>query len=138
MRIGQAGAPAQAPASRRAAPRRHGESFAVTEDDVGDAPELPAATASAQASAVVVLSAGPAGGGLQADTAANRKAAGHGRAMLGALAGLQAAALGGDGAAAHQALAELACAVPEAADPGLGAVLQAIAQRAAIELARSE
>ena len=138
MWIGQAGAPAQAAASRRAAPRQRGESFAVTEDDSGNAPELPAATAPAQASAVVLLSAGPAGGGRQADPAADRKAAGHGRAMLGALAGLQAAALGGGGAAAHQALAELARAVPEAADPGLGAVLQAIAQRAAVELARSE
>ncbi len=135
MRIGQPGAPAAA--ARRVAARRCSEGFAVADDAADDAPDVPAASAPAPAQAVVLLSAAPAGG-RQADPAADRQAAGHGRAMLGALAGLQAATLGGGGAAAHQALAELTRAVPEAADPGLSAVLQAIAQRAAVELARSE
>ena len=67
-------------------------------------------------------------------------AAGQGRALLGALAGLQLAALGGGqgegGAAARQRLADLAQALPQAGDKRLDDVLRAIAQRAAIELAR--
>ena len=38
----------------------------------------------------------------------------------------------------RRTLAELARALPQATDPGLDSILQAIAQRAAIELARSE
>jgi len=65
-------------------------------------------------------------------------AASHGCALLGALAGLQLASLDGDEVAARRTLAELARALPQATDPGLDSILQAIAQRAAIELARSE
>jgi hypothetical protein len=61
----------------------------------------------------------------------------RGTAVLDALAGLQMAALGGGGGAARQALADLAQSLPQPAEPGLAAILQAIAQRAAIELARA-
>ncbi len=67
----------------------------------------------------------------------DREAGRHGRAMLGALAGLQLAGLDGDTIAARRTLADLARALPAGASPGLDSILQAIAQRAAVELARS-
>jgi hypothetical protein len=87
--------------------------------------------ASLQAALSAPVDAAPADA---ADCTATR----HGRAMLGALAGLQAAALGGDTVAARRTLADLARALPAGASPGLDTILQAIAQRAAVELARSE
>ncbi len=73
----------------------------------------------------------------------DREARRHGGAMLRALGGLQLAMLGGDGAQALRTLSELAGSelaggAPSAADPGLDQVVRAIAQRAAIELARAE
>ncbi len=65
-------------------------------------------------------------------------AAGHGEAVLQALAGLQVAALSGRGGQARASLAALAGAPKPAADPGLEELLQAIAARAAVELARHE
>ncbi len=55
--------------------------------------------------------------------------------MLKALAGLQLAGLNGQ-AGGLGSLAELASGLKQAADPKLQAVLQAIAARAAVELAR--
>ncbi len=79
-----------------------------------------------------------AAGATQAERElADRAAAGQGRALLGALAGLQLAGLGKGGVQARQTLADLARALPQAADPRLDEVLRAIAQRAAIELARA-
>ena len=89
-----------------------------------------------------LLAAGAVGhsaaGATQAERElADRAAAGQGRALLGALAGLQLAGLGKGGVQARQTLADLARALPQAADPRLDEVLRAIAQRAAIELARA-
>jgi hypothetical protein len=67
---------------------------------------------------------------------ADQAAGHHGRALLKALAGLQAATLGGEPGSARDALAELVLGLPEAADVGLNEVLKAIAQRAPVELAR--
>ena len=58
------------------------------------------------------------------------------KALLRALAGLQLASLGTGEACARDALAALAQDLPSAGDPRLDAVLKAIAQRAAVELAR--
>jgi hypothetical protein len=66
----------------------------------------------------------------------DREARRHGDAMLGALASLQAALLTGTEAAARDSLAALAATRPQAADPGLEQTLQAIAVRAAVELAK--
>ncbi len=135
-------APPPSPIASRAMrrTRRPGDEFAVPED--GQSEESAATNASQQAPALVGLTcllaqdAAAAPAGADAGEAA-RAAVGQGRALLGALAGLQIAALGGDGVQARQTLADLARALPESADPGLDAVLRAIAQRAAIELARA-
>ncbi len=66
------------------------------------------------------------------DRAARRR----GRDMLAALAELQRALLGGDAGPALARLAVLATEVPRAFDPGLDAVVSAIALRARVELAR--
>ena len=76
-----------------------------------------------------------------ARTAQDREARRHGRALLQALAGLQRAALQGDGDQARAALATLAETArdePEADDPVLRLILREIAVRAAVELARAE
>ena len=132
MRIDRTAAPRLASGTRVA---RRAAGFAVSEaPDTGEA-----AAAGGVAGVMGLLPAGAldgaeaAGGDAVRDDAA---AAGQGRALLGALAGLQLAALGGGGVAARRTLADLARALPQATDPGLDAVLRAIAQRAAIELAR--
>ncbi len=93
----------------------------------------PTRTACLLATEEIAASGEPAAGPVERDKAAARQ----GRALLGALAGLQLAVLGKGGVEAHQTLADLARALPQAADPGLADVLRAIAQRAAIELARA-
>jgi hypothetical protein len=67
-------------------------------------------------------------------------AAGHGGAVLKAIAGLQVALLGGGVEAdteARRRLEALLQDLPSAENPALDEVLQAIGQRAAVELARS-
>ena len=71
------------------------------------------------------------------DAQRSEAAAEHGGAMLDALAGLQLAALAPDDGQARNALAALAQGTQRAADPGLDAVLQAIAARAAVALAHA-
>jgi len=66
------------------------------------------------------------------DRAARRR----GRDILAALAALQRGLLDGDSGEALPALARLARDLPPAADPGLDAVLRAVALRARVELAR--
>ena len=76
-----------------------------------------------------------------ARTAQDREARRHGRALLKALAGVQRAALGGNGDQAQAALATLAETVRdehEADDPVLRLILREIAVRAAVELARAQ
>ena len=71
------------------------------------------------------------------DAAADREASRHGQDMLSALAELQRALLGGvDTVETMQRLAELATAVPRAADPRLAALVSAISIRVRVELAR--
>ena len=113
-------------------------SFAVTDeaerhDAAGAAP--PAAALTTLTCLLPQDAAGMADGA--GDAKVDQVAAGQCRALLGALAGLQLAALGGGGVQAQQTLADLARALPRPADPGLDDVLRAIAQRAAIELARA-
>ena len=60
----------------------------------------------------------------------------RGEAMLDALKSLQLAQLGGGPQSLLAGLAELAVQGATASDPGLQAVVQAIAARAAVELAR--
>ena len=72
-----------------------------------------------------------------ADAVRDREARRHGQDLLSELAALQRELLDGPpGAARLQALAGLADAVPEAADPRLRDVVASIALRARIELAR--
>jgi len=67
----------------------------------------------------------------------DRAARRHGQVLLGGLAALQRALLGAGGAgAALDHLATLLAAAPPAEDPGLAALLDAIALRCRIELAR--
>jgi hypothetical protein len=74
---------------------------------------------------------------LGGETAEDRDARRHGQDMLGALAALQRALLmGGDEEVALRQLAELAAAVPCAADRRLAAMVSAIAVRVRVELAR--
>ena len=77
--------------------------------------------------------------GLTAASSAqlNREAAQHGEVMLNTLTKLQLAALGPGGEDARASLADLMGNLKQAADPGLNAVLQGIAARAAVEVARS-
>jgi len=72
------------------------------------------------------------------DAADDRAAAAHGDSVLNAMAGLQHALLQGDTTDAGHALAALARTIPRAADPRLNAVLDSVALRAAVELARSK
>jgi hypothetical protein len=71
------------------------------------------------------------------DAAADREASRRGEDMLSALAELQRALLGGvDTVETMRRLAELAAAVPRAANPQLAALVSAISIRVRVELAR--
>lgn len=75
----------------------------------------------------------------EADDVQDRAARRHAGSMLDDLSSMQRALLGGDPDGTSAALARLADAArrgPAAVDPRLGAVVQAIAMRAAIEAAR--
>lgn len=99
-------------------------------------PQAPAAVA---ASAPIGLHGLLAMQEAEADAAQDRAARRHAGAMLDDLSSMQRALLGGDRDSASAALARLADAARRgtaAADPRLGAVVQAIAMRAAIEAAR--
>ena len=75
----------------------------------------------------------------EADAVQDRAARRHAGAMLDDLSSMQRALLGGDPDGTTAALSRLADAArrgPAAADPRLGAVVQAIAMRAAVEAAR--
>ena len=72
-----------------------------------------------------------------ADATRDRQARQHGHALLQALAALQHALLQGAGEAESvRHLAQLVADAPPAADPALAAILQGIALRAQVELAR--
>lgn len=131
--IGSVGGPSPPrSSSRSAAPTR--SSFAVpSEADPGVAS---AGTASAAAPAAA-LGSMLALQEQDAETVEDRTARRHGSELLGVLAELQRALLGGDGdLTALQRVVELTQDVPIAADPRLAAVLSAITLRARVELAR--
>jgi hypothetical protein len=127
-------APSLAAATRA---RRRQTGFAVPDAaaQAGDelAVEVPAEAATAQVPLLTLQAAGLADAQAEAD----RSAARQGEGALDAMRGLQLALLDGD-AGGRAAFAKLAGDLPSAADPALQAVLQAIAQRAAIERARGE
>ena len=128
------GAPAPIATTRA---RRRQSGFAlpdVAAEAVADmSAEAPAeASAAGQVPLLALQAAGMADVPGEMDSAAAR----HGEGMLGAMRGVQLAMLGGGDA--RNALARLADNMPQATDPALNAVLQAIAQRAAIERARRE
>jgi len=131
MRITPAGseAPAQ-PVRRRPAPNAGFSEFV-------DAGHEAAGQAAAAESAAAASAPAPPAAPLPADPQLrDRQARQHGNALLRALAGVQASLLGASTAAARQQLAALATTCPHAADPDLDATLQAIAVRAAVELAK--
>jgi hypothetical protein len=132
----------------RTPPATAGRANAQARDDGAFAAML-APDEAANGSAEAAATAGLAGGAwLQASvadvfarTAQDRRARRHGRALLQALAGVQRAALAGDGDRGQAALAALACTAMdehEADDPVLRLILREIAVRAAVELARGE
>jgi hypothetical protein len=128
------GAPALAAGTRA---RRRQTGFAVP-DPATQAGEALAVAAPAEAAAAQMpLLTLHAAGMADAQAEADRSAARQGEGALEAMRGLQLAMLGGDGAG-QAAFATLPAHLPHAADPALHAVLQAIAQRAAIERARRE
>jgi hypothetical protein len=142
MRVDQLG---QAATRQAVRPRRAAAGFAMpaeSEAPPDGASAEPGLVRSAPAEAAPALLAAQETGATaapdeaaQADQA-DQAATSHGSALLAALSGLQAASFGGDITAARSALAELASTMPAAADPRLGELVRAIAQRAAIELAR--
>jgi hypothetical protein len=122
-----------APASKSPA-KRAGSVFSVAEPP-GE-PGAAAASSSESAAPIGVIGTLPAPD--EPGDSADRDAARRGAALLDAVTGLQQALIGGDPLAARDRLAALARQNLGAADPGLHLVLQAVAQRAAVELARSE
>ncbi len=137
MRIDQAGKPL--PLATAVRTRRTQSGFALPEaaepgaDDVseGEAAEAAAPPAAVSSIPLAGIEASPQ---EPADDAA---AARHGDAMLKAMSDLQRAMLEGAGNEACQTLAKLAQSMPGATDPALQEVLQSVAVRAAVELARS-
>ena len=136
MRIEQAGGP-----HRRLTARTRGiqTGFALPDEGAAE-PALEHAQdsqAAAPPAALGPLLAALAAPAPHTDAQTNQAATLHGHAMLDALAGLQLATLAPDSGQARSTLAALAQGAQDAADPGLNAVLQAIAARAAVALARS-
>jgi hypothetical protein len=106
--------------------------FALPEEAAATGGASAAATAS-PASLASMLTLQELGGEPEEDREARR----HGQNLLTALAELQRALLaGGDESVALQRLAELAAAVPCAADRRLAAMVSAIVVRVRVELAR--
>ena len=73
----------------------------------------------------------------RSDAARDRRARSHGQALLAALSGLQLALLDDGTGAALETLSRLAGDASPAADPKLQAVLRAIGQRVAVEVAKA-
>jgi len=133
MRIDKAGMAAPQRGSTRA--RRLQPGFALPPDEgvcTAASPEPAQAASEAAPASLLSLSTPPPA----TDQAANHAAAGHASAMLRSMGGLQLALLHGTAGEALQSLSALAGSLPSVPDPGLEAVLQEIAQRAAVELAK--
>ena len=131
MRIDQLGRPA---AQAGARVRRRQDGFVVSEDA---APQASVQTAPLRAATDIAAIVDAAGLTAASSAQLDREAAQHGEVMLNTLTKLQLAALGPGGEDARASLADLMGNLKQAADPGLNAVLQGIAARAAVEVARS-
>jgi hypothetical protein len=134
MRIDPAGKPAPNAALLRA---RRAQSGFVLPCDANDV-EAEAVLAEATPPALGIAPLAGAPSDPLAAVADDAQAARHGDAMLKAMSGVQLALLEGTGDAACRSLATLAESLPCPADPGLKAVLQSVALRAAVVLARAE
>ena len=124
----------RAPPTRSAARTKRGQTggFAVPAESSATG-HADAATQTEAVALTSMLSLQEFGG----DAAADRDASRRGEDMLSALAELQRALLGGvDTVETMQRLAELAVAVPRAANPQLAALVSAINIRVRVELAR--
>lgn len=132
------GMPPRVPPRGSAALGRGGFSVsAAAAAPAGPGPASAAAPAAALAGLLALQETEP-------DVMRDRAARRHGRAMLAALAAWQRALLGGPGseagtgpAAALERLGTLLATMPPAADPALAAVLDGVALRCRVELARS-
>jgi hypothetical protein len=133
MRIDQTSGPAALAGGSRT--RRRQPGFSVGPEDEASGAAAPATTSGAPSVGLVVLAEA---GEPAPESMSDQVAAGHGGAVLKAMAGLQLALLEGGDDEARRQLAALLKGLPTAADPALDEVLQAIGQRAAVELARSE
>jgi hypothetical protein len=135
MRIGRTTAP---PGRTGQIPHRSqapGPAFLLPDTVAGAADEAGDATA---AEAVPALPAAGISPPAPAGEADDRDAVAHAVTLLETLSDLQAATLIGQEAEMAQRLAALPDSVPRTNSPGLDAVLQAIAQRSAIERARRQ
>jgi len=133
MRIDQTSGPAALAGGSRT--RRRQPGFSVGPEDEASGAAAPPTTSGAPSVGLVVLAAA---GEATPESMSDQVAAGHGGAVLKAMAGLQLALLEGGDDEARRQLAACLKGLPTAADPALDEVLQAIGQRAAVELARSE
>jgi Class II flagellar assembly regulator len=131
---GLSGLGASRPVGRGRAAQSSGSGFALPEASAASADSAAVAGAAPASLLGVMLAVQEA----EADHVRNRAARRHGEAMLAELAALQRGLLGGTADAALDRLAGLAQALPDAADPGLAAALQAVALRARVELARRQ
>jgi hypothetical protein len=134
MRIDPAGKPVPNAAPLRT--RRAQPGFVLPGEAHDAAAEAEAPEAAAPAFGIAPITGAPSD--PPAAVADDAPAAEHGEAMLKAMSGVQLALLEGTGDAACRTLATLAESLPSAADPGLQAVLQSVAVRAAVVLARAE
>lgn len=136
MRIGTTAGPTGGAAARALRKPATDTGFALPNlEDPGATPagDEVAEAASSQGVATIGSQCSPLS---LADQVSDEAAAKHGQDTLLALSGLHLALLQGKNDVARTTLAGLAAALPTASDPRLEAVLRAIAQRAAIELAR--
>jgi hypothetical protein len=125
--VGQPGTPR--PAAR--APRSSTLAFAVPEECATDAPAATVATPAASFAPMLTLQE------LGGETPQDREARRHGQDMLAALADLQRTLLAGtDNMETLEKLANLAAAVPLAADRRLAGMVSAIVVRVRVELER--
>jgi Class II flagellar assembly regulator len=131
---GLGGLGAARPIGRGRAVQSRGSGFALPESSAAPADSAAVAGAAPASLLGAMLAVQEAEG----DRVRNRAARRHGEAMLAELAALQRGLLGGRAEAALHRLAGLAEGLPEAADPGLAAALQAVALRARVELARRQ
>lgn len=113
--------------------RRTASGFHVPEDGLAESPGTAAASLVGHVSLDVMLAAEA----LEQDARRNATARRHGQAMLRGLGTLQHTLLSGsDPHAALATLAQLVGDLPPVSDPGLAALLDSIALRARVELAR--